>query len=300
MEATAAPKSAKSGLLRRGNAWAKALDVAYALLWFEYLKISPSYELARRHRMGSWTAADEARKPVDFDTVLAVYDDLGDVRSLLFREWWLATAIDHFGFKGATPRVMRLGTARHGADGQAEKLTANSQAYLDKHWIAQGEPTAMMLAIPVELSKAQILKQVSALLEKYAEAHSGSAARPPKYRLISRKLDKNSLFKYLKCVWIKAELPKTALWRIGAHAKVSSTYSGRLDPKAKLSPHHLAEDRNALKIVTSRAISRGILIAENAARGQFPTYAKNDCATPPDWNDIRVAVKRRIELDRHR
>ncbi len=297
MEITAA---SKPRLLRRGSAWAKAPDAAYALLWFEYLKISPSYELARRYRTGAWTAADQARRPEDFDSVLAVYDDLGDVRSLLFREWWLKTGIDYFGYQGTTPRVTSVGSLHHTALDQNDKLVTNFKAYADGPWQEQGKPTAMVVAIPVGLTKAQIAQQVATLMAENLEARPGPGSNPPKYILASRKLDSKSLFKYLMCVWVKAKSPKMSLWRIGVYAKVSLTYSARLDAKAELVAHEQFEDRNALKIVTSRAISRGLLIAENAARGHFPTYAKSAQAIAPDWGDLNIAVGRRIDLDKKR
>ena len=290
--------SGKNALLRRGRLWAKGRDVAYYMLWFEYLKISPSYALARKKRVGLWTAADEAKVPADFDAVLKVYDDLGDIRSLSFKAWWLNTAIDFFGYRGAKPAVTRVSVLRHGTDRLADKMIANTHSYVGGPWAKQGEPTAVVLAIPIGLPKAQIAKQVAALLDKHSAEISALGSSPPKYCLDRRKLDSTSLFKYLMCVWIKAKFPKAALWRIGVQAKVSSTYSGRLKPDAALEAHQQIEDRNALKILTSRAISRGLMIAENAARGRFPTYVRPDHPTPPDWDDMRLAVKRRVELNR--
>lgn len=290
----------KGALLRRGSLWAKGRDVAYYMLWFEYLKISPSYELARKKRAGIWTAAEEARKPADFDDVLAIYDDLGDVRSLLFDQWWLETAIAFFGYQGEKPRVTRVGALRHDTQDNAEKLVANARTYVDSAWRKQGGQATVVLAIPVGLPKAQIAKQVAAFVAKFPEAHRNLTSNPPKYKLVRRKLDSSSLFKYLMCVWVKAKFPKMALWRIGVHAKVSTTYSGRLEPDGKLSPHQQTEDRNALKILTSRAITRGIMIAENAARGIFPSYAKNDHVTSPDWEEMRLTLKRRLDLEKSR
>lgn len=285
-------------LFRRGDAWAKATDVAYATLWFEFLKISPSYELARRFRTGEWTAADDAARPADFEAVLSVYDDLGDVRALRFREWWTATAIEHFGYRGSLPRVTHLATVGHGAEDNTGRLIAKAEAYLERNWAQQGKPTAMVVAIPVGLSKARLAQQIATLLEAYSQDDKSDVISPPKYRLVSRKLDHKSLFKYLMCVWVKAKLPEASLWRIGVLSKISLTYSGRMDANEKLGQNEKYDERNALKILTSRALSRGIQIAENAARGHFPTYARHQHSVPPDWIDLREAVKRRVDLDR--
>lgn len=272
--------------------------MAYYMLWFEYLKISPSYNLARKMRSGEITEAERNSLPEDFDTVLAIYDDLGDVQPKLFRDWWLETAIKFFGYQGEKPRVTRVTAMRHNTIDPIEKAAANARTYIDGAWRKQGGQTTLVVAIPVGLPKAQIAKQVAALIEKFPEAHRNANSNPPKYQLLRRKLDSESLFKYIMCVWVRAKVPKAALWRIGVHAKVSSTYSARLDPKEKLARHQQTDDRTALKILTSRAISRGMMIAENAARGIFPSYEKNENAIAPNWDELLLIVKNRVRIDR--
>lgn len=271
---------------RRGRYWAPRRDVAYYMLWFEYLALSPSYELARKFRAGQLTDADKAKLPVDFDTVLAVYDDLGDVQAVLFETWWLETAIPLFGYQGEKPRVARVSLLKPDTIEPAVELKSSAQGYVEGAWHKQGQQTTLVLAIPVGLPKAQIAKQVAAFVEKLPEAERQTVSRPPKYKLVKRKLDSKSLFKYIMCMWLKANAPKVALWRLGVHAKVSSTYSSRLDPMAKLPRHQQTDDRNALKILTSRALNRAHMMAENAARGLFPTYTKCADAVAPDWREI--------------
>lgn len=275
MSARSVPDVYKDGsLFRRGGLWAPRRDVAYYMMWFEYLALSPSYELARKFRAGILTDADRARLPADFHTVLAVYDDLGDVQAVSFEQWWLETAIPLFGYQGEKPHVARVSLLKPDTIEPAVKLKSSAQGYVEGAWHKQGQQTTLVLAIPVGLPKAQIAKQVAAFVEKLPEAERQTISRPPKYKLMKRKLDSKSLFKYIMCMWLKANAPKVALWRLGVHAKVSSTYSGRLDPMAKLPRHQQADDRNALKILTCRAIHRAHMMAENAARGIFPSYAK--------------------------
>ena len=93
---------------RKDGLW--ATKVGFYLLWMEYLAISPSYELARRWRMGSLTKDEQQRLPADFDAVLSVYDDLGDVQRTDFRDWWQDRAMAVFGHEGVKPRVRRVDT----------------------------------------------------------------------------------------------------------------------------------------------------------------------------------------------
>ena len=61
----------------RANGRHARMDVLYRH-WFEFLRLSPSYQLAHRVRTGErLTAADKMRLPADFDRVLKVYDDFG-------------------------------------------------------------------------------------------------------------------------------------------------------------------------------------------------------------------------------
>ena len=65
---------------RRTENGEQATKVGFYLLWMEYLAISPSYELARRYRNHALTKDEQQHLPADFDTVLGVYEDLGDVQ----------------------------------------------------------------------------------------------------------------------------------------------------------------------------------------------------------------------------
>ena len=60
----------------------------FYFIWFLYLALSPSYELARRHNSGKLTDNDLTNLPDDFDQVLDVYDDFGDALHQDFETWW--------------------------------------------------------------------------------------------------------------------------------------------------------------------------------------------------------------------
>jgi len=278
-------------LVESDGRWAS--QVAMFLLWFEYLAVSPSYELARRFRAGELTNADKAKLPVDFDAVLSVYDDLGDVQRVRFEDWWLETAIRFFGHKGAKPKVTGFGVLRCEAPDPKATLQEKAATYVDSYWQAEGRQTSVVAAIPVGLSKAQIARQVNQLLEHFPAQQRTIARDVPKYQLVKRRAEATSLNRYLLCVWLKAALPKMSLWRIGALASLSNAYSSQLDPKAKMARHEKTDERYALKILTSRAINRGMMIAENAARGIFPRYVKCPNAVKPDWVAIGAMVEAR-------
>lgn len=275
------PASAKEiGQLARRD------DLEWFRLWFQFLRVSPSYELARRYRAGE--LSDAMPLPADFENVLAVYDDLGDLLTAGFAEWWRSVAFQHFGYEGQKPELVRLGVLSFDDDDdQLMRLRSSVRDYLTEEWLDQGQPTAIVAAIPVGMPKAQIMKQFAAMLGGIAreerEHDRQLAGQTAKYGLVKAKLHQRSVAQYLDTVTTKAQSPSSTLWQIGALANLSYTHSRWLDPTATPVGEHQIEARDRLKILTSRALHRGHMIAENAARGIFPSYAKCEYAVPLDW-----------------
>lgn len=283
----AAPVSERRKSLRNGDGWVTPSDLAFCELWFEFLLFSPSYELARKHRAGTLADGDRARLPADFDAVLAVYDDLGDVLRITFDDWWRERGIRLFGYQGEQPRVGVIDVLFRENPAQIETLLVRGAEYIKERWNEQGQPPSAIVSIPLGLTKAQMALHLEYALAPYKEQLSYLTQQPPKYGLHRKKRDLNSLLRYMKCLLIKATFPELKLYQVGVVAELSVTYSSRVDQEDAV------EDRHALKILTSRAISRGLMIAENAARGIFPSYAKNEHAVAPDWNAMYEIIDSR-------
>jgi hypothetical protein len=281
--------SPRASDFRGDGVW--ATKVGFYLLWMEYLAISPSYELARRYRMGCLTSADQAKLPADFAEVLSVYDDLGDVQRVTFKDWWSQRGLSVFGFKGAKPRVQRIDNLRNGRWRKAAKRV---QGFIEGDWTDQGQPNTMLVSIPIGLTKTQITRQLGKLLVQYRDEHRVLPEPSAKYRLAGTRQRKDTLFRYLMVVWMRCALPRQPLWRVGVHAKVSDTYSRELDARARIPRGEQVYDRSVLAILTSRAWSRGLALAENAARGRFPSYDMPKYAVEPDMRRLpKLILSRR-------
>lgn len=256
---------------RKAGVWTPQLGIF--LLWFQFLQLSPSYEIARRRESGLFNDDDRALRPKDFNRVLEVYGDLGDVLHPAFSDWWQSAGIENFGYHGDKPTVRHIATLERRKN-SSDRFWEQATAYLDGKWQTEGQQTTLVVAIPVNLPKARILKKVAQFLDGVDADDKRLRAIEPRYQLHGKKHDEGSLIRYLEAVKCRALNPDLPLWQIGAMAGLSQTYSKRLaaaDHDTAKNP--LAEDKNALKILTSRAISRGRMIAENAARGIFPSYA---------------------------
>jgi hypothetical protein len=282
---------------RGDGVWATQLG--FYLLWMEYLAVSPSYELARRFRAGELSEADQQRLPADFDAVLAVYDVLGDVQRVSFLDWWSERGLAVFGYEGAKPRVTGIDTLR---SSRYRAAADRVQGFIEGDWTEQGQPNAVLVSIPIGLTKTQITLQLSKLFARYAEEQRVLPERKTKYPLLGTRQRKDTLFRYLFVVWVRSAMPRQALWRVGARARVSDTYSRELDAGARIARGAQVYDRSVLAVLTSRAWSRGLALAENAARGRFPSYAHPEHACAPDIHELwrMISSRRRWKKQRSR
>ncbi len=265
------------------------MDVLYRH-WFEFLRLSPSYQLAHRVRTGErLTAADRKRLPADFDRVLKVYDDFGDVQRALFRTWWLQKGLALMGSPGEAPTVEMVTKF----DAHSEDPTALVSKLIERHvkgsWAKQAKPDSMVITIPLTAQRTKILSAVRKLLVEHLLAPR--AASNGKYKLEKKKTHLRSLEIALRALWTRALKPDWDLWKIGAETKISPTYSKEVDPRAKKRTSETVAARQMLTIMTSRALLNGLMIAENAARGIFPSNAKCPNAVKFDPEEFHKILK---------
>lgn len=274
-------EAAERSLFAIGDHWANRDQVVFGNLLFEFLLFSPSYDLARRHRAGTLPDSDRPSLPTDFEKVLAVYDDLGDVRHIAFDDWWLAKGIKFFGYQGNQPAVHPIDALLAETPDAAAQLITRATRYIEGRWDEQGRQPSLVIAIPLGLPKAQIMDQIEGLLAETPDDRRRLENRSAKYDIHGKKRDVDSLFRYIRCLLHKSYFPDLKLWEVGMLANLSTTYSERL-AKGDGTP----EDQQALKILTSRALYRGMMIAENAARGVFPSYDACADAITPAWIEV--------------
>ncbi|SHK49462.1 hypothetical protein SAMN05444000_13311 [Shimia gijangensis] len=273
---------------RSGGLWVS--EIGMYLLWFEYLAISPSYQLARLHRSGK--NIETGKLPLDFERVLSVYDDLGDTQEALFRLWWKDVGLKHFGHQGMPPEVTRVGYAPHQTQNTPD-MGANISDYFNEDWVEQGRQRTLLLAIPVGLPEGKINRQIKKQLAKIKPERRKLIEPAVKYPLVGQRHHRDALMRYLRMVWFRSAWHRRSLWRVGAHAKISMTYSPVLDPSAADISEADRYDREMLTIIASRALLRGRMIAENAARGRFPTHEKCPHALELDFKELRQRIHRR-------
>ena len=264
--------------------WHSEPTAAYQLM-FEFLRVSPSYELARKSRTLGLTKADQALLPRDFPDVLRTYDLIGDVNCLLFRQWWLKNGLQVFGNPYTKPKLHEIAMFRNGEETDSLSVTSKLKSEFTELRQAEGLSASLLVAIPLQLKRAEILRRVRDILDLYKEKEIGQAEQP-KIKLMGKRFHANAMYKGLRLLWFKSAKPKWELWRLGAKSQISDSYSKVLNPSSPRKPKDAIEmdDRIIMSKITFRALQRFELIAENAARGKFP------CSEPIEMAEFNYPV----------
>jgi hypothetical protein len=254
--------------------------------FFMYLQISPSYRLA--HLLTTGVSKDlSAYGPVgqDFSLVLKSYEAFGDVWQTDFWSWWVKRAQFQFGLRH-TPRVHKIATLQPGIDVQQHDLD-HAQACLDQYFsadrLAEGKPGSLVVALPLGLDRAAVLRQVSKLIEE-ASITSGSTANSGQFKFLVNKVRRRTLDEARRVAWARAAAPKQPLYVIGNRVGIAAAY---VTQEGKRLPQD--NRRDLMVIVTSRHLRRALIFAENAARGKFPCSDEVD-AVEFDFEELRSAI----------
>lgn len=258
---------------------------------FEFLRLSPSYELARLESTGTLSKEQKQGLASDFGEVRRTYELLGDVQKTLFRTWWIRRGLRAFGNPHSEPKVHGIRVMRALENVTIEGLRADLDNFLTETRPSEGLNASLLVSLPLGLRKADLLKQLDRLLNQH-EAESGVHQQMPPLALVGQRLRAKVLFNGLRLLWFRAAKPRWEYWRLGAQARISKTYSVALDPNAprRTTDHQEKVDRDLMTKITYRALMKFENIAENAARGRFPSDAPAEKASF-DYIKLRALIK---------
>lgn len=269
--------------------WSTKGIKGYIMLMVEFLRISPSYELARQIRSKgldkktqnklitqlyeaqgkTLSAIDKQVVITEFQSVLATYDEIGDIATMTFDDWWQVRGIYIYGTPFSKPLVKQI--TRIERDEDFEPLFYKPyEQYLTQIRAAEGNPTSLILGLPLGMPKADLLRQISKLIDNAKVPLATKSARASK-ALAAKRLRSEPLFIQLRILMAKAQYPNMQLWKVGLWAKVSAKHAKTLDLKESKRKFEDADSKEHLAILTSRAFKNAKQVAENAARGSFPS-----------------------------
>lgn len=238
-------------------------------MFFEYLRISPSYALA----IGSKSPEDLQQliqDPVRTNDIWKTKTDVGNVFKTLYRDWWIEKGLELFGYHQSTPKIQVIARldSKDSVQMTHDFLTGYDQ-FLNGAYAEQGKLDNLIVAIPLNMNSTTTIKQLNKLISQ-AKKHKAPELPIARYPLENNKLQYRRLLAGLRLMYIKAAKPDEELWRIAARAEISHSHKSIKPDEAKKNIQN-AEGRKMLTIMASRMIHDTLVIAENAATGVFPS-----------------------------
>ena len=257
----------------QGSSWEEsglfaASDWRYEAL-VDYLKLSSSYKLVCEWaRNGS--KAIPINAPKDWKLIVKTYEDFGDVWRIPESRWWKSRGAALFGIKAAKTQSFVVGNSD-----ATHLINSNTAAQSQNTWQDMGKPECLVLAIPTNQTKQMALKQINAIVRAGTFVSSKPKLVKPKYELIRSKLREPTI--KLGTIALKMYQLGYPLWLIGNQLELSPAHHIELDEQGNPNANelNLAEKKVRLQILASKLVAKADLIAENAARGLYPTDAPN-------------------------
>jgi hypothetical protein len=243
------PRVEEQGARYEADGLFVASDWRYDLL-LDYLQLSPSYQACTKSQ-GNLEGGTEL--PIDSGLVQAVFNDFGDIRRIGEARWWNVRGKALFGVKAPAPVVRVIG-----------RLTAKDSRQITD-WTGVDE---LLVTLPLGLTRSAALKKLAKQLTDLPFAEALPRDVSAKYTLYPSKLRKETLAAGIDA--LKMYRRKEPLWRIGNQLRVvpAQCFDER---EEKLNSRNYTENKIVLSIAARRLIRCAILVAENAARGRFPS-----------------------------
>ena len=265
-------------------------------IWFEFLRLSPTYELARQvvaNRLSETKL--NIKLPNDIEDVISTYEDFGDVRNISFSRWWNKNCDVLFGKTRAKPSATELMRIPFDVDLDINECVEKINSYLSHQWDEEGKSEVLLVAIPLTGSKNDLIESIKKMIDPKDISPVLKPNRSVRsYALLGERQQLVPLSSKLRLLWTKADNPKLELWRLGVNAKLSKSYS-RFDTARKKLTGEMCDETPKIASATSHALSDAIYTMENAARGRFPC---TDKITLPaiDYLIMRKVIEQRLRV----
>ena len=227
-----------------------------------FIKLSPSAQAVYAKLKGIQSSL---LLPADYDSVEPVVkdfmgymdidegdEDAGDQK----RKWWREQGKHLFGVPAPAPKVRVFEPITEMNPGIRVKWDKND---------------CVVAQIPLGQTMTETLKQLKAKLSKFEFANQPPKKAQPKYRFQPSKLREATLAEAQAILNIYKGNQKLPLWWIGNCFDILPWLCFDEAKAKKMTPEVLSDSKELISIATSRLLRKGMLVAENAARGRFPS-----------------------------
>jgi len=260
-------------------------EVLYDAQWWrirlcwDYLRVSPSYQLVHRAALGQINITAREREEQALAAVERTYAVMGDVYSTEFKQWFWSHSRSAFGMGRRAPvkRLAHWRSIKAVREKQYQRLTTATEQWTEKMLERYGDCGAVLVAVPttMPLEKAvlSVNKRLSACwpdsVPKRPAAYTidtGSKARPM------------VVWRDLALVRLRAQMWDEKWWKVAAHfAQYVPDWQHpaiTMGASLKRQLEFLRDDSDKRRLVgieLHRSCQRALVLAENAARGTFPS-----------------------------
>lgn len=231
-------------------------DYRYAAM-YEFLKLSPSFFSVLRHIEGKQSTFP---LPEDLEVVKPVVEDFRHIFRMDGFEWWRKHGQYLFGTPAPAQKVFIAGHV----SGANKSLTVH-----------RDQIDAIVARIAVNQTKKEALaaldRELDALIKAGRFDVASAESLQGKYGFTSRRIRRSTLAQCKEALSYYQSKKVYPLWWIGNLLEVSPAMALTNENIQGFDSGEIAYRKQVLGITTSRIVRQGMLIAENAARGRFPS-----------------------------
>jgi len=270
---------------KRRKEWKRKRNDERIKLYYEYLRFSPSYFFAHLEKNELLNLKENYAVPIEHESVYQTYVEFGDVWSQDFTTWINNDGGHAFSDEYEQKRGLYLITAHKASDPDNEKIedyfeetkraTRGINHLFKSHW----RTNFLLLLLPTALTKEEIHSDINLLLDTLDPRMLEKEDNLHPYfqsKFTDNKFNLETMRRGVELLKQKALYPNIELWRLGLKCNVSEKYTKKLDirsdKKIKNKDGEEEKDRLTLANLTRRALNNAEVMAENAARGIYPSY----------------------------
>ena len=244
-------------------------DIRY-VMWAQFLRISPSYQLAHRLWCNEATVQDIPANALDFEQVMETYENFGDVFSIRMTDWWDLHSNRLFAPQNSELRWKFHAFMKEGEVVSKADLDISIAEYCDVTRPNQGNPSAILVSIPVNVEVDDCLNSIRAAIRTFRRSNvqtEKSDTRSSHYELLDNGYRMKSMADEIEFVNAVANNPERSQWKVAFDYKLNS-FIGRTR-KLTRSDQCSFNEIERLSAAGSRMLKKALHAAENAARGKF-------------------------------
>jgi len=262
-------------------------------LWIEFLKLSPSYNIAQDVIDGKISFEQGQEKVSDLHDVIENALEFGNVWGVDRERYYHERSFELFGVQLAEPDLKVVHVMKEGEPIDMRALEEHMRDYTTYTREEMGNPFTVLVSIPIDLNRQYLMRVFGGMLTHF-KANRQDLPSPdvprPMFVMKKNRTTIKTLEQMIRVVETKAMTPHLRAWQLGTDLRLNATHADTLSRK----DHGDVTDAKAsMNATVAGIISKGLLLAENAARGHYPSLTKSpNLLKSFDYDRIRSNIER--------